>query len=338
MPALECYLRSYPLPDEAAETARTAEADGWDGLLFVDTQNLLYDTFASLYLAAAETSRLRLGTAATNPITRHPAVLAAAFATLQHVTRGRAHLGIGRGDTALSLIGEPLPSPARFAVLLTQLQAFLRGETVALNDFPSRITWLPEADAAKVPVAVFASGPGVIDVAARVGDRLTLAVGAEPERVQWGIATAREARQRAGLDAASFSVGAFVVVAVGTDRAALRELVRANASVSAHFQRGSLPLLRPADQSVVAAVLRDYDTFHHGTGRAPQARDLPTEFLDRFTVIGPPDYCVDRLRALVALGLDHLVVVGASRDADPATRHRLDRLFAAEVLPALRTP
>jgi 5,10-methylenetetrahydromethanopterin reductase len=191
---------------------------------------------------------------------------------------------------------------------------------------------------AKVPVAVFASGASVIDVAARVGDRLTLAVGAEPERVQWGIATAREARQRAGLDPAAGSVGAFVVVAVGTDRDALRELVRANASVSAHFQRGSLPLLQPRDQSIVAAVLRDYDKYHHGTGRAPQARDLPLEFLDRFTVIGPPDYCVDRLRALIALGLDHLVVVGASRDADRAARRRLDRLFAAEVLPALRAP
>src|SRR5712692_4438101 len=72
---LEVYLRSYPMPDEAVEKARAAEADGWDGLLYVDTQNLLYDTFAALYLGADATTRLRLGTAVTNPVTRHPAVL-----------------------------------------------------------------------------------------------------------------------------------------------------------------------------------------------------------------------------------------------------------------------
>jgi 5,10-methylenetetrahydromethanopterin reductase len=336
MAKLELYLRSYPMPDEAAAMARTAEADGWDGLLYVDSQNLIHDPFAALYLGAAATTRLRLGTAVINPVTRHPAVLAAAFATLQRVSAGRAHLGIGRGDTALELIGEKLPSAERFAELLTQLQGYLRGETVELNGFPSHITWLPEAGLPKVPLDVYASGPRVIDVAARLGDRVTLAVGAEPERVRWGIEAARAARQAAGLPADTLPIGALVVAAVGTDVPALRALVRANASVSAHFQRGSLGLLNAADRAVVAAVTSDYDIYHHGLERARQARGLPDDFLDRFTVVGPPETVVERLRALVRLGLDHLVVVGASRDVDPALRHRLDRLFATEALPALR--
>jgi 5,10-methylenetetrahydromethanopterin reductase len=336
MAKLEMYLRSYPMPDEAATVARTAEAEGWDGLLYVDTQNLLYDTFAALYLGAAATSRVRLGTAVTNPVTRHPAVLAGAFATLQHVSAGRAYLGIGRGDTALQLIGEKPPSAERFAALLAQLQASLRGETVELNGFPSRITWLPEPGLPGVPVDVFASGPRMIDVAARLGDRVTLALGAEPARMRWGIERARAARQRAGLARETLSIGAMVIVAVGPDPAALRELVRANASVSAHFQRGSLDVLSAEDRAIVVAITRDYDQYRHGTAPAPQARELPGEFIDRFTVTGPPDHCAARLRELVALGLDHLVVVGAARDVDPAIRHGLDRLFAAEVLPALR--
>ncbi len=336
MAKLEVYLRSYPLPDEAAAAARAAEADGWDGLLYVDSQNLLYDPFAALYLGAAATERLRLGTAVTNPVTRHPSVLAGAFATLQHVSAGRAHLGIARGDTALALIGVKVPSPAEFERQLRQLQAYLRGETVEPNGCASPITWLPDGALPKVPVDVYASGPRVIDVAARVGDRLTLAVGAEPARVRWGVETARAARQAAGLPLETLAIGALVVVAVGREPAALRELVRANASVSAHFQRGSLDALDPADRAVVEAVTRDYDTARHGLEGARQARILPDDFLARFTVTGSPDYCTARLRELVALGLDHLVVVGASRDIDPAIRHRADRLFATEVLPALR--
>jgi 5,10-methylenetetrahydromethanopterin reductase len=99
---LELYLRSYPTPDGMRGQAAAVEGDGWDGVLFTDTQNLSMDVFASLYLAASATSRLKVGTAVTNLVSRHPAVVASAFATLHHVSKGRAHLGVGRGDTALN--------------------------------------------------------------------------------------------------------------------------------------------------------------------------------------------------------------------------------------------
>ena len=99
------YLRSYPSPDGMNAHASVVEEDGWDGLLFTDTQTLSIDVFGSLYLAASATSRLELGTAVTNLVTRHPAVMASAFATLHHVSGGRAHIGVGRGDTALELVG-----------------------------------------------------------------------------------------------------------------------------------------------------------------------------------------------------------------------------------------
>lgn len=72
------------------------------------------------------------------------------------------------------------------------------------------------------------------------------------------------------------------------------------------------------------------------TAHSAQANDLPDDFLDRFCVIGPPDECVSRLSELVALGLDHVVIVGGGRDAEPMVRHRSDELFAEEVLPGLR--
>ena len=43
--------------------------------------------------------RVRIGTGVTEPIRRHPATLAQAFVTIDHLTRGRAILGIGEeGD------------------------------------------------------------------------------------------------------------------------------------------------------------------------------------------------------------------------------------------------
>lgn len=80
------YLRSYPIPDGMEARSSAVEEDGWDGLLFTDTQNLNMDVFGALYVAAVATSRLELGTAVINLITRHPAIMASALATLHHVS------------------------------------------------------------------------------------------------------------------------------------------------------------------------------------------------------------------------------------------------------------
>jgi 5,10-methylenetetrahydromethanopterin reductase len=63
---------------------------------------------------------------------------------------------------------------------------------------------------------------------------------------------------------------------------------------------------------------------------------LPDEFLDRFTVVGPADHCAERLRELAGLGLDRIIMVPASRDADPELVAASNRLFAEEVIPRLR--
>jgi 5,10-methylenetetrahydromethanopterin reductase len=337
MPARpKLYLRSYPVPDGMEAHAAAVEEDGWEGMLFIDSQNLSMDVFGSLYLAASATSRLELGTAVTNLVTRHPAVMASSFATLHHVSGGRAHIGVGRGDTALELVGIKPPSAGRFGALLGELQTYLRGNALEVDGFQSRISWLPVQGESKVPVDVFGSGPHVIDVGARLGDKLTVAVGAEPERIGWAVGTARQARRAAGLNLETFDIGAFVVVGTGTDRRALDELVRGNASISAHFQRDVTSSLSCSDATVVEEVTSRYDNYHHGLEHAAQAEVIPPDFLDRFCVIGSPDYCIERLCQLVELGLSHLVIVGGSRELDATVRERSDHLVAKEVLPAVQ--
>ena len=63
---------------------------------------------------------------------------------------------------------------------------------------------------------------------------------------------------------------------------------------------------------------------------------LPDEFLDRFAVVGDADHCVDRLLELLQLGLERLVMVPGSRDADPELIAESNAREASEVLPALR--
>jgi phthiodiolone/phenolphthiodiolone dimycocerosates ketoreductase len=64
----------------------------------VASPDAYFDPFVMLGMMAERHKRIRLGTGVTEPLRRHPATLAQAFVTLDHLTGGRAILGIGNGE------------------------------------------------------------------------------------------------------------------------------------------------------------------------------------------------------------------------------------------------
>lgn len=323
------FLRTYSFPQVIDTVAEQAEAAGWDGLMLQDSQNLSPDVVVAMTLAASATRRIAIGTAVTNLVTRNPAVVAGAFATLGLISEGRAILGVARGDTALRLIGQQPPDLAQFEELVTHTRAYLDGGSVRIGGMESRVAWLAEEEAPAVPINVFASGPKNLALAARTGDMVTMSLGAEPDQIAWGLSQVRAVNP-------SVPVGALIVAATGMDRSELREYVRGNASISTHFRRGAEDVLNPADRGVVEAVDHDYELYGHSVHASKQAADLPAGFIDRFCVIGEPQECAERLRALIDLGLDHVIIVGGGLDSPIPLRLQMDVRFGREVLPAVR--
>lgn len=102
-------LSLWPSPtlsfSEVADLARHAEASGWDGFWYADhfmpnapdTSAPWPEAWMTLAGVGATVPRLRLGTLVTGNTYRHPAVLAKMAATLDHMTGGRAILGLGSG-------------------------------------------------------------------------------------------------------------------------------------------------------------------------------------------------------------------------------------------------
>ena len=66
----------------------------------------------------------------------------------------------------------------------------------------------------------------------------------------------------------------------------------------------------------------------------PLFNPLSPEFIRRFTVVGSPDHCTERLIELARCGLDRLVVVGPGYYPDDWGDS--SELFVREVVPALR--
>lgn len=338
----EFWMIAVAVPGAFAQMVKMAEESGFDGIGVTDSQNLAGDPYSALCVAAHLSKRLKLRTAVTNPVTRHPAVTASAIATVQAESGGRAVLGIGRGDSAVAKIGERAPTSKDFERYICQVQGFLRGEEVTLdNGYRSRNEWIERAKAwPKVPVDVAATGPRVIEMAARVADSVTFAVGADPERLAWAIEFARQSRKQAGLDPAALGLGAFLNVVVHPEFECARALARGGVGTFAHFSgmsSGSSEGMRPEDRAIVAKIGQRYDMSRHTRGDAGHAQFMTDEFMDRFAIAGPPDHCLKRFEPLLRLGLDHFVIVGPGRDAARSDVEQAVGLLRTKLLPALKS-
>lgn len=341
----------------SAAEARSVEAEGWDGQMFMDSQCLSADPYALMAVWASATERIKLSTGVTNPLSRNLAVTAGAAATIQSISGGRAVLGIGRGDSALAYLGHAPVGLKRFEQAIGQLQILLSGGEIPFEQFGSsgdatsihslalgarptgvRLKWLPDG-LAKVPLDVAATGPKVIAMSAPVAERLTFSVGADPERMRWALGLARQARGDAGFDTHGISYGAQVVVVCHPVAATAMEVAMHMVPPLARFQtmQGKVG---PADAMAadnLDKIREGYDMTEHGNIASKErivGGALSPEFVARFAVVGPPEHCHDRLRELLALGLERLVVVGPG--FYPPGWGEAATLFAREVLPALK--
>lgn len=334
----ELSILTFPQPGTAGAVARMFEGAGWDGVYFADTQNLTAEVHVSLALAAASTERMLLATGVTNPVTRHPAVTAAAIASVQAASGGRAVLGIGRGDSSLGYLGRKPAKVADFETYVAQVRGFLHGDEVDLGAATSRNMWISEQDLPPVPIDIAATGPKVTAIAARLADRVTFAVGADPARLRDSIELVRKEREAAGLDPSTISVGAYVNAVAHPEADVAREIARGSTATFAHFSgmAGAPAKTEGPDASVYESLGTDYDMAGHATAGSPHAAALPDEFIDRFAVAGPSEHCASRLSELIEAGAERLVLVPGSRDADRNELVASMARLADEVLPALR--
>jgi 5,10-methylenetetrahydromethanopterin reductase len=336
--------------------ARKVEADGWDGQMFMDSQSLSGDPYVAMGVWAAATERLKLSTGVTNSITRHPAVTAASAAMVHSVSGGRAVLGIGRGDSALAYLGYAPAPLAQFRRALQDLQTLLSGgevafgahqtvagahslDTLSLGDRPHamRLAWLPK-NLAKVPLDVAATGPKVIEMSARIAERVTFSVGAIPERIAWATQLARAARVGQG---APLSLGAQIIVVCHPDVEAMRQVATSMVAPLARFQviQGAAAGPKNAsDEESFEAIRRGYDMTKHAMAldeNKVKGGGIGWDFVRRFAIVGPPDHCTERLLELAKLGIERFVIVGPGHHPEAAPDG--SSLFVREVMRAVRS-
>ena len=154
-----------------------------------------------------------------------------------------------------------------------------------------------------MPVEVAASGPKVIAMSALHAERVMFTLGADVERLQWGIELARKTRRDAGLDPDAIAFGAYINMGCHSDVEKARGLVRGGLTTFARFSvmhgKANGPV-SAKDRALLETLLTNYDMKQHTRADSRQAGTLTDDFVDRFAVVGPPDRCIERLKSLAS--------------------------------------
>ena len=285
-----------------------AEAQGFEYAWTYDSHVLWQESMPVMALVADQTSTIKLGHMVTNPAIRDPTVLASAYATLQDISNGRMIMGVGRGDSSVRYVGRKPMKVADFEEALEMVKPFMNGKEVTWNDKQLQLKWVrPELPEIEMHVAGY--GPKALAVAGRQGDGVIIQL-ADPDIIQWIMATARAAAAEAGRDPAALKCIVSAPSHLSDDLAAAREQVRwFPAMVSNHVQ--DLIDRYGTDGSVVPKVLTDYvearkfyDYNEHSRVGAKHGEFVTDEICDRFCVLGTAEQATAKLRELESIGVD----------------------------------
>jgi alkanesulfonate monooxygenase SsuD/methylene tetrahydromethanopterin reductase-like flavin-dependent oxidoreductase (luciferase family) len=290
--------------------AALAEGCGYDLLGYGDSQCLLPEMSVALAAMATVTSHVTLCPTVTNPITRHPSVLASAFGALQQLSNGRAALCIGTGDSAALSIGE---QPARLAGLRDYARAVIalvHGQEATYRARTFRLEW----SAPRVPVWLAAGGPKTCALAGAIADGVLLGVGLTEDVVRDAIRRVHEGAVAAGRDPDAIEIWIFSKIYLcDSEQQAWHDLAWTLAASAHHAFRADLEhKFVPAHWQDALARLQDgYAVREHDNlaneGQTNARLVIDTglvEFLGpRFLLAGPPERVRDRIAEIAGWGV-----------------------------------
>ncbi len=314
------------VPDDLsllARRAKFAEDNGFEQVWVAESHLTCRDHNVALALAILNTSRIKIGPGVTNPVLHENSVAACAVATLDELSGGRVLFGIGSGDTPVYTLGKKMAKLQTMRDAIRQIRAFVRGEEVPYGGGAKVRMWCKR----DIPIYTSAEGPKTLQMSAEVADGVIVGSGVYKETVDWVMGNLNR-----GLASRERSLGALdvifgAVVSVDRDGRAAREKVRARVANRAHHNfRVTLDSVPPAHRPEIQRLLDNFDV---SDWRSPKHVPLITDYiLDRFTITGTPEECVERIREIESYGVKSIMIDPPVQDFDKSLE-----LFAKEVLP-----
>ncbi|NNN09137.1 MAG: LLM class flavin-dependent oxidoreductase [Acidimicrobiaceae bacterium] len=293
------------------ELAVRAESAGVDSVWLAEGP-VARDAFITLSAIATKTSHVELATGVVNPFTRHPAQLAASFATLDELSQGRAVAGVGFGARDFLLpLGVDVSKPLTTAREMVQIiRGLLNRETIELHSEKFeldnvRLGLRPFRQS--LPIYLAATGPKMCALAGQVADGIYLLYGTQ-SYVTSSLALAGEKRP---VDAAPFRVASPTLMAVDGDDS--RALTGAKIGLGLMLTEPNGEGLLEANGIDPELAQRIRDALSTGGVKALAAA-VDETIVDKLIISGSHAECVERLVEAYGWGVNEPQILLAGED------------------------
>ncbi|MGA9596243.1 MAG: LLM class flavin-dependent oxidoreductase [Acidimicrobiia bacterium] len=287
------------------------------------TPHAYFDYQALIGHLAGRVGRMHIGVAVTEPMRRHPVLLAQTAMTWSHMTKSAPILGIGAGERENTVpygIGFDRPVAHLEEALPIIRRCF---ESRGPFDFDGEFYDLDKAvmDLAPVPgrrprIWVAAHGPRMLRLTGRYGDGWYPTFPMSPEKYAASLASIRSAAREAGRDGRLIVPAAQMVVVVGrTEREARKYLGERIMRFLALLAPASLWAEHGFEHPLGADFrgLVDFIPAEHPVDRLEEALSrVPVAAVAETVMWGTPHRVLDRLESYVDAGLRHIVLNPAS--------------------------
>ena len=337
-----------------------AENLGYTHAWIPDSQMIWSDCYAYMALAAQQTRTIKIGTGVAVIGTRIAPVTAHSIATINRLAPGRTFLGIGTGNTAQRLMGQPPIKFAEFEEYVRVLRALLDGKEVEYSyngrTFPVEFMMADDGFIdLEHPIPIYVSGfyRRTFMLAGRYGDGLVCSLPPQHNFVTRALnavnAGAEEAGRDLGDDFPVASLGAAIVLEPGETLESERVIdeVGPFAISSMHYiydklkeKAGGEPPahMKPMWKKYVEMVEQTPPSHRHlrvhaghCTTMVPEERQFVTPDLIRSTCLaGSPDEVIEQIRRLDEAGLQQLILLPS-----PAAQYRNFEDFSRKVMARL---
>jgi phthiodiolone/phenolphthiodiolone dimycocerosates ketoreductase len=278
-----------------------------------------FDPIAAIAVAATATEKIKLGVSVTEPVRNHPAQLARAWLTLDHITKGRAILGIGAGEGEnITPYGLEFDRPAgRLEDALRVVRLLWANDTPV--DYEGPVYRLqdavcgmqPYAEGRFPPIWVAAHGPRLCRVTGELADGwFPTYLHLDDYTHRWGLV--RDAAAAAGRDPDDLTAAMWAYTLVAEDHATCHELlehrmVKAFVLALSHEfyeQRGAR---HPLGDEFYGFL--DYIPSRLDRDEALRAIDaVPFEVVHDGILHGTPSELAQKIEAFGRVGLRHIAL------------------------------
>ena len=326
-------LQTNPPARRVVELAKRAEANGFTHVWVFDSPVLWQEPFVILARILAETERIIVGPMVTNPGSRDWTVLASTFATLNDAYGPRTICGIGRGDSALRVIGRKPRTLAEMAETMRVVKGLVAGETVDYHGTDLRFPWVESGW--DLPMWGAGYGPRALDCIGRNADGFVLQL-ADPQILDWTRTAVMDAAAAQGRAPGSVATCVVAPAYVGDDIAHQRDQLRWFGGMVGNHVADLVKRYGENSPGMPKALTdyikdrADYDYAHHGRAGNPSTDFVPDDIVDRFCVLGRVEDHIEKLTTLRDLGADHFAIY-LMHDSEDET---LDA-YGRSVLPVL---